>query len=63
LLAVTVTYYFMYHSNDWEQRGGWKVYRSRQAIYPGHPEWPHNTSQLREKESDYANCNFKHSPI
>jgi NADH dehydrogenase (ubiquinone) 1 beta subcomplex subunit 6 len=63
LLGCTVSYYGMYHANDWTHTKGWKMMRSKVAIVPGDPEWPHNTSQIRTKDNQYYNMGFNKSPI
>ncbi|KAG8230577.1 hypothetical protein J437_LFUL004490 [Ladona fulva] len=56
-----VHYYFKYNANDWTRRGGWRVIKSRSAVYPGDPGFPKLSD--RSKPSDYADAGFKNSPI
>ncbi len=62
-LGVGIAYYAMYHSDNWTQRRGWKTYRSRMPITDEDPEWPHNTSQIRTKTSQYWDMGFSKSGV
>ncbi|KAL7040588.1 hypothetical protein ACKWTF_000452 [Chironomus riparius] len=46
---------------DWTRKGGWRVIKSRTAIYPGDEGFPKLPD--RSVPSDYANRGFKQSPI
>lgn len=62
-LGVGAAFYFTTQESDWTRNQGMRILDRCHAIYPGHPEWPHNTSQKREKPSDFGNRGFEHSPI
>ncbi|XP_044268594.1 uncharacterized protein LOC123013831 [Tribolium madens] len=51
------TYYFKYNANDWTRAGGWKVYKSREAVVEGDPGYPKLSDRV--KPSDYASRGFK----
>ena len=50
-----------FYFQDWTRKGGWRLIKSRQAVYPGDEGFP----QLPDRSvpSDYANRGFKKSPI
>ncbi|TRY69231.1 hypothetical protein TCAL_13329 [Tigriopus californicus] len=62
-LGVGVAFYVTTQESDWTRFQGMRILDRTHAIYPGHPEWPHNTSQKREKPSDFGNRGFEHSTI
>jgi len=52
-------YYFKYNTNDWTRKGGWRVIKSREAVYPGEPGYP--AVSQKSKPSDYHDRGFKGS--
>ena len=40
---------------------GWKAIKSWQVITPDHPEWLHNTSQMRTSKEQYYDLGFTKS--
>ncbi|XP_049883583.1 uncharacterized protein LOC126379035 [Pectinophora gossypiella] len=64
LIAVGILgihYYFKYNGNDWTRKGGWRVLRTKPMVLPGQPGFPYKSDRCYD--SDYANRNFKNSPI
>merc|ERR1711976_728090 len=60
VISWITVYYAMYNRRGWEKQQGWKVFPTKPAIYPGHPEWPHQQSAQKTK-TDYADYGFKTS--
>lgn len=56
-LAYWATYYFKYNANDWTRASGWRVYKSREAVFEGDPGFPKMSD--RTKPSDYASRGFE----
>ncbi|EFA10794.1 uncharacterized protein ND-B17 [Tribolium castaneum] len=57
MAAYWFTYYFKYNANDWTRAGGWKAFKSREAVVEGDPGYPKLSD--RTKPSDYASRGFK----
>lgn len=62
IVGVAISYFSLYKVNDAYGAHGIRVAGSKEAIFPGHPEWPHNSSQAREKPEDYDWCKGKNTP-
>ena len=63
VFGVLGTYWFKYHSNEWEHPRGFKVFQTRKALMHDDPEYPHNTSQIKTKVSQYYDNNFSKSAV
>lgn len=59
--TFAIAYYFKYHGNDWTQRGGWRVLKSRKAVVIGDEEFPKLSD--RTQGSDYASQGFKENTL
>ncbi|CAH1378874.1 hypothetical protein MTP99_002647 [Tenebrio molitor] len=59
--AYWFTYYFKYNANDWTRFGGWRVYKSREAVVSGDPGYPKLSD--RTKPSDYATRGFENCKL
>ena len=62
VLATAVAYGLMYKMNDGIGTSGGVLIKAADAIFPGHPEWPHNTSQKRTEKEDYDYHRGKNIP-
>ena len=63
LVGVGLTYYGLYHGNNWESTRGWRYYRSRMAVPPDHPDYPCSGDQDRLRPNQYATENFDKANI
>jgi len=59
--AYATYYYFKYNTSSWESHSGWRVIKSRTAVYPGDPGYP--AAPLKSKANEYADYGFKASPL
>ncbi|VVC40347.1 NADH dehydrogenase 1, beta subcomplex, subunit 6 [Cinara cedri] len=61
LILYVGTYYFLYNSNNWERKSGWRVHESRAQCVPGDPGFPRVSDRTLPKH--YADRGFSSSPI
>ncbi|RZB54421.1 NDUF B6 domain containing protein [Asbolus verrucosus] len=59
--AYWFTYYFKYNANDWTRYGGWRVLKSREAVFEGDPGYPRLSD--RTKPSDYGTRGFENCKL
>jgi NADH dehydrogenase (ubiquinone) 1 beta subcomplex subunit 6 len=55
------TYYFLYNTNTWERKSGWRIHESRSQCVPGDPDFPRTSDRHLPKH--YADRGFSSSPI
>jgi len=55
------TYYFLYNTNTWERKSGWRIHESRSECLPGDPGFPKISDRTLPKH--YADRGFSSSPI
>lgn len=54
LFCMGCYYYTQYHPKDWDLSQGWKLFRSRPIIHPGHPKYPYQDYRIEPSDHDYA---------
>jgi len=54
-----VSYYFMYNTNTWVNRSGWRVTRNKEMVFPGDERFPADTREKMPR--DFFDRGFKDS--
>lgn len=54
-------YYYRHNTATWMRKSGWRVMMSREAVYPGTPDFPKIPGP--KKPNEFATFGFEKSPI